>query len=118
LIALSVASATGPVVAAGGALSDPTRPPEAALESEVMGGTATSAQLQSVLIAPGRTLAVINGKTVRLGARYGEARLVKVTESAVVLRHADRDETLKLLPGVEKESRRKPATPRPMTGGK
>lgn len=91
--------------AEGGALSDPTRPPNASLAVEAGEGGAASAQLQSVLIAPGRTFAVINGETVRLGARYGEARVIRITEAVVVLRYSDRDETLELLPGIQKQTR-------------
>lgn len=96
----------GPRVAAASDLADPTRPPngQIALESSTEGSTASTA-LQSVLLSPGRNVAIINGETVRLGGRVGDARLIRITEAGIVLRHPDRDERLELLPGVEKRSR-------------
>lgn len=90
--------------------ADPTRPPAAA--AEAAGAEAAPApRLQSVLIAPNRRIAVIEGQAVPLGGSYGEARLIRITESEVVLQSGEQKETLKLLPGVEKRIARvrKPA---------
>ena len=86
--------------------ADPTRPPNAA--PEAASGVAAAAEgprLESVLIAPNRRIAVISGQAVPLGGKYGEARLVRVSESEVVLQNGGQRETLKLFPGVEKKSR-------------
>jgi MSHA biogenesis protein MshK len=88
-------------------MSDPTRPPSAAAadgRGEAAGETATS-QFQSILISPGRKLAVINGQTVALGGRIGDATLAKITETGVVLKRGDALESLALLPGVDKKRR-------------
>jgi hypothetical protein len=87
------------------ALVDPTRPPN--VSEETSAGEATiGPRLQSVLISPTRRAAVISGTAVALGGRFGDATLEEVTESAVVLKYADRRETLQLLPGHDKQERR------------
>ena len=84
-------------------LADPTRPPTgvpgAMNSDEAAGGPV----LQSVLIPrQGKPLAVIDGHTVRLGQRYGDARLVRVSEHDVVLDGPEGIERLQLTPGIEK----------------
>jgi MSHA biogenesis protein MshK len=89
-------------------LQDPTRPPSAPVPGAAAGAAtpqdSAGAQLQSVLISPARRLAVIDGQTVALGGSFGEARLVSISESGVVLKRGDALETLRLLPGLEKKS--------------
>ena len=81
------------------ALPDPTKPPA---EVAAPAAAASSASgLQSVLIAPRRRAAIINGQTVELGEKYGEARLVEVSERGVVLRGPQGRQVLTLFPGVE-----------------
>jgi MSHA biogenesis protein MshK len=83
-------------------LSDPTRPP-ASLDVTQNQSVSTSAPvLQSVLISPQRMVAIISGKTVTLGEKVGEANVVKITESEVVLRNGKEIQVLKLFPIVEK----------------
>ena len=81
---------------------DPTRPPSPA--AGVPGGekSTQSRTLQSVLIAPWRSVAVIDGELVRVGSRLGDAEVVKIAESGVVLRSSGRMETLKLLPDAKR----------------
>lgn len=84
------------------ALRDPTRPPgDTGPQSAESAPAAT--QLQSVLIAKGRRVAVISGQAVPLGGMYGEARVVKITETEVVLKKGGETEVLKLYPDVERE---------------
>ena len=82
-------------------LADPTRPPNAPAPGQDAGPVGT--QLQSVLIAPGRRRAIINGKSVALGESVGEAKVVRISETEVVLQKGDETEVLKLFPGVEKQ---------------
>lgn len=86
-------------------LRDPTRPP-AELEVVAAGGAeiAKGPILQSVLISAGRKSAIIGGQVVGLGEKYGEALVVKITESEVVLKTGTVTETLRLFPDVEKRS--------------
>jgi MSHA biogenesis protein MshK len=87
-------------------LADPTRPPSAveSVSNEI--AAPAGPRLQSVLISPSRRLAVIDGKTVGLGDKFGAATLEAVSETGVVLKYSDRRETLRLNPGVEKRERR------------
>lgn len=90
-------------------LTDPTRPPSVPAPTAEAGGEALpQTQLQSILISRGRKLAVINGQTVPLGGKVGEATLVSVRETEVVLRSGDATEVLKLYPNVEKRAVRRP----------
>ena len=85
---------------------DPTRPPvgfgTGATDTE--GDTGGGIRLQSVMISPTHSAAIINGVTVRLGEKYGDAVLVRVAESEVVLRSGGAQQVLKIHPGVEKRA--------------
>ena len=87
------------------ALGDPMRPPAEAsspiARGEAQGGT--SSRLQSVLISPGRRVAVIDGRTVGIGERVGDATLIAIAESEVTLQRGAERQTLKLHPGIEKK---------------
>jgi MSHA biogenesis protein MshK len=97
----------GPAEAQRAALVDPTRPPNAVSESNTKeAAPPPGPQLQSVLISPTRRVAVISGSTVAQGEKYGSATVVAITAGAVLLRYADRKETLYLIPGVVKRERR------------
>ena len=92
-----------PAAALAQALKDPTRPPIGyAGDDYETGEVATGPVLQSVMISPTRKSAIINGEVVRLGARYGNAVLVKIAEHEVVLRSGEDTQVLKMYPGVEK----------------
>lgn len=86
-------------------LQDPTRPAMAVSES-VMGVGAGSAaplmQLQSVLIGRGgRKVAVISGRIMRVGDRFGDAVLTKISDDGVVLRIGTKLTVLKLFPALQ-----------------
>ena len=84
-------------------LSDPTRPPNTSGVADAQGDAdAPTTVLQSILISPGRKLAVINGAVVPLGGKVGEATLANISESQVVLKYPDRSEVIKLLGGIER----------------
>ena len=81
---------------------DPTRPPAgfgtgaADTERETAGGV----RLQTVMISPTQRAAIINGVVVRLGEKYGDAVLVKVSENEVVLKGAGAQQVLRIHPEV------------------
>ena len=83
---------------------DPTRPPVGldARPTDAESETAGGIRLQSVMISPTQSAAIINGVMVRLGEKYGDAVLVRVAESEVVLRSGSAQQVLKIHPGVEK----------------
>ena len=91
-------------------LADPTRPPAVGPVGEVV--VPEGPRLQSVLISPTRRTAVISGKTVALGARFGDASVESINEGTVVLKYADRRDTLQLIPGMDKRERRVAAAER------
>jgi MSHA biogenesis protein MshK len=102
LLALAVSSAARAALAQP--LADPTRPPNVSPTEPTLGASRESTtRLQSVLISPTRKLAVIDGQTVRLGGRVGDATLVDISETQVVLQRHGGNETLKLHPAAEKK---------------
>lgn len=83
-------------------LVDPTRPPSfagGAAETEKSGQARV---VQSVLIAPGRTIAVVNGETLRVGSSVGSAKVVKIDQTGVTLSNSGKLEVLRLFPDAEK----------------
>jgi MSHA biogenesis protein MshK len=92
--------------AGGGAedLPDPMRPPASIAPWNETGASAipSGPVLQSVLISPRRTVAIISGQTVRLGDKYGDAKVTAIREGEVDLRSGKNIQTLKLFPGIEK----------------
>lgn len=90
------------VTAGAQGLTDPTRPPGVLSGPAIDGAAGGGPVLQSVMLSPGRKVAVISGEMVVLGGRYGSARLVKLTESEAVLKDGAETTVLKLFPLVEK----------------
>ena len=74
--------------AAAQLLADPTRPPAGLSSAEPGDGAVAAPVLQSVMISSAARTAIIGGQTVNLGGTYGDARVVRITESEVVLRSA------------------------------
>jgi MSHA biogenesis protein MshK len=101
---LAVTAALGaPRVLAQG-LSDPTRPPP-----EILGGSAdgyepaaSSSPAQVVIISKDRRQVTINGRTVSLGERYGNATVVRITDEEIVLQRPEATETIKLYSSVQR----------------
>jgi hypothetical protein len=105
-------------------LPDPTRPPA----SIGWGGAAGSAGmrgepesrttgLQSTIISRTRRAAIIDGNTVELGEKHGDARLIQVNEGSVVLQRAQTLQVLTLFPDVRKSpSENKPSNKLPESG--
>lgn len=83
--------------------ADPTRPPSFTPSSEA--APASRPRLESVLIAPDRRIAVIDGQRVQLGERFRGGQVVRISESEVVIRSGQASETLKLFPQVDKKNR-------------
>jgi len=86
-------------------LNDPTRPPR-----EILGGAAgtfepavSSSPAQVVIISKDRRQATINGRTVNLGERYGNATVVRITDEEIVLQRPEATETIKLYSSVQRK---------------
>ena len=92
-----------PQFAAAEPLPDPTRP-AIDLSADAGGEEAPVAAvlkgLQSTIISPQYRAAIINGKTVRLGGKSGDSRLVEVREDSVVLQNAQGRRVMELFPRV------------------
>ena len=99
-VASGVAAMFAAVAGAQG-LSDPTRPPPQFAGREVA-AVDSGNPLHSIVISGTRKAAVINGQWVPLGGIYGDARLVEVTPTEIVLKSRQSSKTLRLHPGVRK----------------
>ena len=98
-----VVTLLAPGVAFAQGMTDPTRPPPTeTTEAESGAPEVAGPVLQSVMITPTFKAAIINGEMVKLGGKFGNAQLVKVSESEVVLKSGDEAQVLKMYPGVEK----------------
>lgn len=101
LCSVMFAAACGQAMATAG-LQDPTRPSNSWGAGSAAPAVSSGPVLQSVLIASGRRVAVISGQTVQVGDKVGDARIVAINESEVVLREGGKLQTMKVFPGIEK----------------
>ena len=92
LAAVSAAGAADPFAN----LPDPTRP------SGWQGGGGGSTGVQSILISPQRKVAVVNGRTVSIGDRVGDAVVVDIRPYEVILSRGGRESRLRLVPRLDK----------------
>jgi MSHA biogenesis protein MshK len=83
-------------------LPDPTRIP-AIIVAPVAAANAEAqpAGLQSILISKDRRAAIIDGETVELGGKHGDAKLIEVNEGSVVLSNLQGRKVLTLFPDVK-----------------
>lgn len=102
-----------PIPSVWAGMVDPTRPPNT-VDQEVSNAGPV---LQSILIGPARSEAIISGRTVKLGDQFGEARVMKITESEVVLKSGNEIQTLKLFPSIEKRLTDRQASVTPASRG-
>lgn len=93
----------GDIAAQTNALADPTRPPSVDAQAASRENSVQAHVLQSVLIAPGRSNAVIDGQTVRIGSRVGDAKVVKIDATGVTLDSGGKMELLKLIPFAKQD---------------
>ena len=80
--------------------ADPMRPPLDDGASSAVEGP----RLESVLIAPDRRVAVINGEQYTVGSKFRDGAIVRISESEVVVRRGAQDEILQLIPRPAKRS--------------
>ena len=107
------------VAATAEELADPTRPP-ASLTAPVAAPASgvpeiRPARLQSIFISKTRRAAIIDGESVELGGKYGDAKLIEVNEGSVILRGAQGRQVMTLFPDVKitgkQETKIKPQLP-------
>lgn len=93
--------------ACGQVLADPTRPPDTFRPP--LGGTPAApaaSQFSSqpvVILSSDRRQVTINGQTVPLGGRIGDAKVIRISDTEVVLQSTDSIETIRLYGAVEKK---------------
>ena len=87
-------------VAAAETLKDPTQPANYRLKDVKGVGTKAAPKwvLSSTLISPARRLATINGKTLAVGERIGDARVLSIESARVALMDGNKEIILELLP--------------------
>ncbi|MDO8206413.1 MAG: hypothetical protein Q7T38_01175 [Gallionella sp.] len=93
-----------PVFSYAEELPDPTLPPASVSAPVAVSGVVAAippAGLQSIIIGRHRRAAIIDGQTVELGGRHGDAKLVEVNMANVVLRTAGGRQVLTLFPDVK-----------------
>ena len=57
---------------------------------------------QVVIISKDRRQVTINGRTVNLGERYGNATVVRISDEEIVLQRPEATETIKLYSSVQR----------------
>jgi MSHA biogenesis protein MshK len=84
-------------------LPDPTRPPSDLITSSGArhGRGGASSGLRSIIISDTRRAAIIDGKTVELGGKLGNARLIEVNPGSVVLQRGKIRQVLTMFPRVK-----------------
>lgn len=81
---------------------DPTRPP-VGQDSADGAAAPLDSGIQTVILRPGgKSAAVINGQYLRVGDRFGDKRVLKISEREVVLQGESGREVLKVMPAIEK----------------
>jgi len=93
-------------------LADPTRPPAIITAPATENTGNAPSGLQSVIISKKRRAAIIDGETVELRGKHGDAILIEVNESGVVLQGAQGRQVLTLFPDVSMMKKKIQATPK------
>jgi len=110
-------------VGTGSALAqvpDPTRPAGAAMTPDAAGGVVAPVEsgVQTVILRPGgKSAAVINGQYVEVGGKLGDKRVVKISESEIVLTGEGGREVIKVTPSIDKVPTKKTAAAKRRTTG-
>jgi MSHA biogenesis protein MshK len=90
---------------AAAALPDPTAPPSAQAADGAAGQPLLP--LTAIKRVGNRHVAIIGGQEITVGGRYQDARVIRISESEVVLRRGQETVVLKLYPLVDKRPRGK-----------
>ena len=99
LALLALLTLLPPLTAAAEDLPDPTRPP-AGFGQFQADAVPSGPVLQSILISPSRRIAIISGKTVKTGDKFGDAQVLAINESELVLKTGKSQQVLKLYPSL------------------
>lgn len=85
-------------------LPDPTRPPAQMMTSESGAAAApVESGMQTVIVRrKGKSGAVINGQYVEVGGKLGDKRVIRISESEVIVQGEGGREVIRLIPSIEK----------------
>ncbi|MEW6330525.1 MAG: hypothetical protein AB1560_03595 [Pseudomonadota bacterium] len=110
-------NATGSLADDFAGLADPTQPAYGTTGKAGSAGTTGSA-LQSTFVSASQRRAVINGRTYKVGDKYGGGVIADIQPYEVVVKQANRESRLRLMPKLAKQAHmvRVPANSR--EGGK
>ena len=84
-------------------LADPTQPLHDAAVTSTQRPTGSA--LQSTFVSASQRRAVINGRTYRIGDKFGGGMITDIQPYEVVVKQANRETRLRLLPKLAKETR-------------
>ena len=84
-------------------LVDPTQPAYAVVVGTATVAKPTGPELQSTFVSTSQRRAVISGKSYRVGDKFGGGTITDIQPYEVVLKKADRETRLRLLPKLAKE---------------
>jgi hypothetical protein len=84
-------------------LTDPTQPAYGTTSKAAAAG-ATGSALQSTFISASQRRAVINGRTYKVGDKYGGGTITDIQPYEVVVKQANRESRLRLMPKLAKQS--------------
>ena len=104
-MALCLAGIMAPVLAdALEGLADPTRPAFGVTGAAGTTGRPASSALQSTFISASQRRAVINGRSYKVGDSYGGGKIADIQPYEVVVKQANRETRLRLLPRLAKQT--------------
>ena len=103
-LGLALVVALGAPRALAQGLNDPTRP-SLGSGASAFDPAVSSSPAQVVIVSKDRSQATINGRTVSLGGRYGDATLVSISDEEIVLQRPGATETIKLYSSVQRTKR-------------
>lgn len=102
---LSVLLALALGVCAQAAPVDPTRPPRELAPAAATAQPRTPLKLQAILRAPGGARAVINGQSLAVGERLGDARVLAIHSRSVLIEQQGQRDWLRLAAPILTPSR-------------
>jgi hypothetical protein len=86
------------------ALVDPMRPATGGYgEAEVVAARTAGPMLEQVVLGGGRNFAVINGRRVAVGEKFGDSTVVRIEPDQVTLR-GDTTQVLRMFPHADRKS--------------
>ena len=96
-------------------IPDPMRPPLSFGQAQ-FDETPAGPVLQSVLISATRRIAIVSGKTVKVGDKVGDAQVLAINENEVILKSGKNRQVLKLFPTLRDLAPAKPERSRDIPG--